>query len=337
MMQISENISLKDRHTFHVQAKARYWADFSSVEELEKILEDKRFDNLRRFVVGGGSNLIFDGDFDGLLLHSSISGIEIIGEDEDNVFVRAGSGMVWDDFVAYAVDRGWCGAENLSGIPGNVGATPVQNIGAYGAEAGKIIASAETFNLETHKNETISHDDCHFGYRDSIFKHEFRNKYVICYVTFCLSKRFVPNIRYGDVAAKIEEKGGINLKNIRQTILEIRHEKLPDPDITGNAGSFFMNPVIDPELYLKLKSEYPDIPGWKQDDGKYKVSAAWCIEKTGWKGKTLGNAGVHSRQALVLINAGNATSDDIKNLYGKIQEDVLNLFGISLHPEVLFV
>ena len=336
-MQLSENISLKDKHTFHIQAKTNYWADFQSSDDLKILLSDKRFKEIPVFVIGSGSNLLFSGDFHGLLLHSAIDSLEIVCEDSLSVLVRVGSGVIWDDLVAETVKRGWSGAENLSGIPGEVGATPVQNIGAYGTEVGSLIVSVEALNRDSLRMETFSHYDCQFNYRDSIFKNDLKNKYVICHVTFCFSKVFEPNISYGDVSERVMKIGEITLDNIRHTILKIRREKLPDPDVTGNAGSFFKNPVISSGQYQKLKETYPDIPGWKQDSGQVKVSAAWLIEKAGWKGGRFGNAGVHDKQALVLINTGNATSTEIIGLSEIIMEDVQKIFDIALHPEVLII
>jgi UDP-N-acetylmuramate dehydrogenase len=336
-MLLLQNISIKERHTFHIQAKTRYWAEFSNLDDLKDIFTDKRFYGLPCLSIGSGSNLLFSCDYPGLLLHSAIKSFEILSENNDQVLVRTGSGIVWDDFVAEVVKNGWSGAENLSGIPGEVGAVPVQNIGAYGTEARKVIFSVEAFNREKLKMETFSFDDCRFGYRDSIFKHELKNKYVVCYVIFRLSKYFVPDLSYGDIAARVKAKGEISVGNLRKTILEIRSEKLPDPEVTGNAGSFFMNPVITSEQYKELKSTYPDIKGWIQDSANVKISAAWCIEKAGWKGGSIGNAGVHESQALVLINKGNATSSEIIRLSEKIMDDVKKIFNISLHPEVMII
>mgnify|MGYP001408417339 CR=1 FL=1 len=336
-MLVLENCSLKDRHTFHIDAKARYWADFETSEDLCKILRNETFLNIPKLPVGGGSNLLFTRDFPGLLLHSNIHSIELVQCYPDSVLVRVGSGVVWDDFVSYAVGKGWSGVENLSGIPGEVGATPVQNIGAYGAEAKDTIALVEALNLETLQIQRFSNADCRFGYRDSIFKHELNNRFVVCYVTYKLSTVLNENIRYGDMDRRIQEKGGITVQNIRNAVLEIRSEKLPDPSVTGNAGSFFMNPEIQADKYQRLKESWPEIPGWVLANGRIKVSAAWCIDQTGWKGKSLGNAAVHDRQALVLVNPGNATAADITALSDRIIHDVKAKFDIDLHPEVLFV
>lgn len=336
-MLLLENCSLKHKHTFHLDLKTRYWADFESVEELHNILTDRTFQQLPVLPVGGGSNLLFTADFPGLLVHSAIKTMELIEESSDYVLIRVGSGVVWDDFVAHAVRQGWSGAENLSGIPGEVGASPVQNIGAYGAEAKDLVVSVEALNRKRCIMETFSHEACEFGYRESIFKKALKDQYVVCYVTFRLSTIFFPNMAYGDVATRVRMKGEPTPDILRQTILEIRGEKLPDPNITGNAGSFFMNPVITTNQYQALKQTYPDIPGWVLDEGRVKVSAAWCIEKTGWKGRQLGHVGVHPRQPLVLINLGEASAAEVIALSDKIRADVETLFGLSLKPEVLFI
>lgn len=336
-MQILKNISLKDKHTFHIQSYADYWADFKSIVELKSLLSEEEIKGLPVFAIGSGSNLLFNGNFNGILVHSDIKTIELISENETNVIVRVGSGYVWDELVSEFVEKGWSGAENLSGIPGEVGASPVQNIGAYGIEVSNLIESVEALNIKTQKLEIFSHDECKFGYRDSIFKNEFKNQFIVCYVTFILSKAFQPNILYGEVSAKLLEKGEINLKNIRQAILEIRKSKLPEPDITGNAGSFFKNPIINSCHYKELKEIYPEMPVWIQESGDFKVSAAWLIEKSGWKGARLGNAGVHDKQALVIVNSGNATSSEIIKLSERIIEDIFRIFNISLIPEVIII
>jgi UDP-N-acetylmuramate dehydrogenase len=336
-MLVLENYPLKDKHTFHMDVKSRYWADFKTPKDLRKILSDKMFDGFPLLTIGGGSNLLFTKDYPGLLLHSTIKTIELIKEENQSILVRVGSGMVWDDFVAYAVEKGWSGVENLSGIPGEVGASPVQNIGAYGVEAKDTVEIVEALNLDTLKMECFSNLDCRFGYRSSIFKQELKDKFVVCYVTYRLSNILNENITYGDIAARVQKKGGINLQNIRQTILEIRAEKLPDPAVTGNAGSFFMNPEINADMYQTLKKTWPQILGWPLNTGKIKISAAWCIDQAGWKGKSLGNAAVHNHQALVLVNPGHATASDIISLSDQIIHDVKSMFDIDLHPEVLFI
>jgi UDP-N-acetylmuramate dehydrogenase len=335
-MPVFENIQLRNRHTFHMDAFTRYWADYESVEELCMLLKDRRFEQLPKFPVGGGSNLLFTKDYPGLLLHSVLKTIETT-EFADTVQVRVGSGVVWDDLVAFAVEHSWSGLENLSGIPGEVGASPVQNIGAYGSEAKDSIELVEALNIETLELKTFTNSDCQFGYRNSIFKNELKNKFIVCYVTYSLSKHFKPNIKYGDLIERMEKAGGVNLKNVRNAILEIRGSKLPDPNLIGNAGSFFMNPEIPTIQFESLKQRFPEIPSWPLDNDRVKVSAAWCIDKAGWKGKSLGNAAVHDKQALVLVNPGKAAAIDILNLSEHIIQDVETTFGITLHPEVIFI
>lgn len=336
-MQVIENCALKDKNTFHIDVRSRYWIDFETDQELRKILSDKTFKIFPILSVGGGSNLLFTGDFPGILLHSVIRTIELIREDDQSVYIRVGSGVVWDDFVTYAVENGWSGIENLSGIPGEVGASPVQNIGAYGAEVKDSIVTVEAMNRESLAMETFSNADCEFGYRSSIFKHTLKNQFVVCYVTYRLLKICGSNIKYDDLAVRVKKIGETNLQNIRKALLEIRGEKLPDPAVTGNAGSFFLNPEISAAHYRLLKETWPQIPCWPLDNGKFKVSAAWCIDQAGWKGKSLGNAAVHSLQALVLVNQGNAAAADIIALSDRIILDVKTKFGIVLFPEVLFI
>lgn len=320
-----------------MEASTRFWADFESVEELCNLLKDKRFIEYPKFSIGGGSNLLFTRDYPGLLLHSTLHSIDSTECANGNVLVRAGSGVLWDDLVDYTVEHGLSGLENLSGIPGEVGASSIQNIGAYGSEAKDSIELVEALELETLEMKSFSNVDCKFGYRDSIFKKDLKNKFIVCYVTYNLSKVFIPNLKYGDLNERMEKAGGISLKNVRKAILEIRNSKLPDPQIIGNAGSFFMNPEISKIQFEKLKIKFPDMPYWPLSEDRVKVSAAWCIDKAGWKGKKLGNAAVHDKQALVLVNPGNAVAADIINLSDRIMEDVKAQFGIQLHPEVIFI
>lgn len=336
-MPLFENMPLRNKHTFHMEAVSRYWADFESVDELRMLLQDNRFRDMPKFPVGGGSNLLFTKDYPGLLLHSSLKNMDPTLLSNGNVLVRAGSGVVWDDLVAYAVQNGWSGLENLSGIPGEVGASPVQNIGAYGSEAKDCIVSVEAMDLESMEMKTFNNADCRFGYRDSCFKNDLKNKFIVCYVTYSLSINFIPNIKYGDLNAHMERAGGASLINVRKAVLEIRASKLPDPDLIGNAGSFFMNPEIPLSQFETLRSNFPEIPNWPLGNGLVKVSAAWCIDKAGWKGKSLGNAAVHDKQALVLVNPGKASASDIIRLSERIVQEVHAVFGITLHPEVLFI
>ena len=285
--------------------------------------------------MGGGSNLLFLNNFSGTVLHSVIDNINIVAEDDNSVSVRVGSGVVWDDFVAYCVEKGWWGVENLSLIPGEVGASAVQNIGAYGVEVKDVLQSIEAISVDDLSKRIFTNAECNYAYRDSIFKKSLKGKYVITYVTYRLSKKANPNIGYGALKSVLAENP--SLKEIRDAIIAVRNSKLPDPKVYGNAGSFFMNPVIPMEQFVALQSRYPDIPSYPASDGYIKVPAGWLIEKSGWKGKSLGNAAVYEKQALVLINRGGATGMEIKHLADTVIADIKEIFGITLHAEVNYI
>ena len=285
--------------------------------------------------MGGGSNLLFLNNYSGTVLHSVIDNINIVAEDDNSVSVRVGSGVVWDDFVAYCVEKGWWGVENLSLIPGEVGASAVQNIGAYGVEVKDVLQSIEAISVDDLSKRIFTNAECNYGYRDSIFKNSLKGKYVITYVTYRLSKKANPNIGYGALKSVLAENP--SLKEIRDAIIAVRNSKLPDPKVYGNAGSFFMNPVIPMEQFVALQSRYPDIPSYPASDGYIKVPAGWLIEKSGWKGKSLGNAAVYEKQALVLINRGGATGMEVKHLADTVIADIKEIFGITLHAEVNYI
>lgn len=285
--------------------------------------------------MGGGSNLLFLNNYSGTVLHSVIDNINIVAEDDNSVSVRVGSGVVWDDFVAYCVEKGWWGVENLSLIPGEVGASAVQNIGAYGVEVKDVLQSIEAISVDDLSKRIFTNAECNYAYRDSIFKKSLKGKYVITYVTYRLSKTANPNIGYGALKSVLSENP--SLKEIRDAIIAVRNSKLPDPKVYGNAGSFFMNPVIPMEQFVALQSRYPDIPSYPASDGYIKVPAGWLIEKSGWKGKSLGNTAVYEKQALVLINRGGATGMEVKHLADTIIEDIKEIFGITLHAEVNYI
>ena len=285
--------------------------------------------------MGGGSNLLFLNNFSGTVLHSVIDNINIVAEDDNSVSVRVGSGVVWDDFVAYCVEKGWWGVENLSLIPGEVGASAVQNIGAYGVEVKDVLQSIEAISVDDLSKRIFTNAECNYAYRDSIFKKSLKGKYVITYVTYRLSKKANPNIGYGALKSVLAENP--SLKEIRDAIIAVRNSKLPDPKVYGNAGSFFMNPVIPMEQFVALQSRYPDIPSYPASDGYIKVPAGWLIEKSGWKGKSLGNAAVYEKQALVLINRGGATGMEVKHLADTVIADIKEIFGITLHAEVNYI
>lgn len=318
-------------NTFQINAKASEYMDYSSVEELQSFIP--QLAGKKVLHIGGGSNLLFLNDFDGVVLHSSIKGLEVVAKTDKTVDVRVGSGVVWDDFVQTAVENGWYGIENLSLIPGEVGASAVQNIGAYGVEAKDAITEVETVDLTDGKISTISNDECRYGYRSSIFKNDWKGRFAITHVTYRLSLTFSPVLEYGNLCAFFPDEHQMTPEKLRKCIIGIRKQKLPDPEITGNAGSFFMNPVIPESQFNYLKSKYPQIPSYKAVNG-VKVPAGWLIEQCGWKGRSLGNAAVHDKQALVLVNKGGATGKDVLHLSNVIREDVKNKFGISIHPEV---
>lgn len=287
-------------------------------------------------VIGGGSNLLFTQDFDGNVLHPQMSGIEVRRDDDESVLLRCGAGEVWDDVVAYAVEHGYYGMENLSLIPGEVGASAVQNIGAYGAEAKDVIYAIEAIDIATGEGRIFFNDDCAYGYRESKFKSEWKGKYVITYVTYRLSKTFTPHLDYGNLHTVLAEKGIVapTAADVRQAVIEIRESKLPDVKVEGNAGSFFKNPVVSREKYEALLADYPNMPHYNVDAEHEKIPAGWMIDQCGWKGKTLGRAGVHSKQALVLVNKGGATGSEIVALCEAVRKDVYDKFGVHISPEV---
>ncbi len=286
-------------------------------------------------VIGGGSNLLFTGDFDGTVLHSAIKGVEASTEG-GAVLLRCGSGETWDDIVGFCIDHGWYGAENLSLIPGDVGASAVQNIGAYGAEVKDLIWNVEAVDIHSGLKVVLSSKDCQYGYRDSKFKKEWKNKYFITAVTYRLSEMFTPQLDYGNIREQLAAKGieQPTAKQLREVIIGIRQSKLPDPKVEGNAGSFFVNPVVSHEKYRELAMIYPGMPHYRINDEQEKIPAGWLIERCGWKGKTRGAAGVHDKQSLVLVNKGGATGKDILALCEAVRHDVLERFGISIQTEV---
>lgn len=331
-MKIINNCPLKERHTFGMDVKADRLIEFANEDELKSALTGAVKPLL---FMGGGSNLLFLNNYSGTVLHSVIDNINIVAEDDNSVSVRVGSGVVWDDFVAYCVEKGWWGVENLSLIPGEVGASAVQNIGAYGVEVKDVLQSIEAISVDDLSKRIFTNAECNYAYRDSIFKKSLKGKYVITYVTYRLSKKANPNIGYGALKSVLAENP--SLKEIRDAIIAVRNSKLPDPKVYGNAGSFFMNPVIPMEQFVALQSRYPEIPSYPASDGYIKVPAGWLIEKSGWKGKSLGNAAVYEKQALVLINRGGATGMEVKHLADTIIEDIKEIFGITLHAEVNYI
>ena len=335
MVRIYENIELAARNSFGVAARAKRLVEFDEAEDLMQIFADENIANDRWVVLAGGNNTLFTHDFDGTLICPQNCGIEIVATEGDIVHVRIGAGVEWDDAVAWSVEQGLWGIENLSLIPGKSGAAPVQNIGAYGTEVKDVIEKVEMFCPATMNTLILSNPYCEFGYRDSIFKRTLKGRVIITSITIRLSRTPNPRLRYGDVQQRVDELGGPTLANIREAIVAIRSHKLPDPKVTGNAGSFFKNPVVERELADKLLAEYPDMPLYPAaEEGKAKLAAGWLIDRAGWKGAREGRVGVHDRQALVLINLGGATGAEVMELAYRIVEDVKSRFGVELSPEV---
>ena len=341
--------SLLAHNTFGIDAKCKRFLEYSSVEEAQQIVAGLTDADKPLLILGGGSNLLLTGDYQGTVLHSSIMGVEVLGNGElaaaehddallnpEFVFLRCGSGEVFDDVVAYAVEHGYHGAENLSIIPGEVGASAVQNIGAYGVEAKDIIYKVEAVEIAMGRVVVFDNQDCHYSYRQSRFKHEWKDKYLVTHVVYRLSRSFVPDLDYGNIRASLAAKHIENptAQQLRDVIIEIRNAKLPDPKVQGNAGSFFMNPIVEKAMFEELAAQYPGIPHYTIDGEHEKIPAGWMIDQCGWKGKSLGRAGVHDKQALVLVNRGGATGREIVNLCETIRKDVKQKFGIDIHPEV---
>lgn len=331
-----KNYNLLNHNTFGISGNCRRFVEFDNVDELQTCVRSITAEDKPLLIIGGGSNLLLTRDFPGLVLHSAIMRREVVKESEGKVWLRCGSGETWDDIVAYAVEKGWYGAENLSLIPGEVGASAVQNIGAYGAEAKDLITKVEAVEIATGNVVEFSNEDCRYSYRQSRFKNEWKDHYVITYVTYCFSLDFCPDLDYGNIRHSLEEQGisKPTAQQLRQTIINIREAKLPDPKVTGNAGSFFMNPVVGRDVYERLAAQHEGMPHYVVDADHIKIPAGWMIEQCGWKGASLGRAGVHDRQALVLVNRGGATGEEVVTLYKRIIEDVRAKFGIEIHPEV---
>lgn len=336
MLRIQENFPLKPLNTFGVEAFCTWFAEVSAEEDLVQLFSDERWKTVDRLILGGGSNVLFTKDFDGLVIKMSISGLNSSRSDVGDVIVEAGAGVVWSEFVTYCVDNGFAGVENLSLIPGSVGASPVQNIGAYGVELRDVFRSCRIYDIATGRFSELSADDCGFGYRDSIFKRETKGNVVITRVTFKLTVNREVNISYGVIASELDKRSidRPTIKDVSEVVSEIRLSKLPDPAIIGNAGSFFKNPVVDAGHFEHLKSIFPDIVHFSLPDATEKLAAGWMIEKAGWKGRQLGETGTWKNQALVLVNHGNATGSAIYELSTRIISDVETLFGVRLEREV---
>jgi UDP-N-acetylmuramate dehydrogenase len=335
-MKIEINKSLKNENTFGIDVKALQYVKIYDEEELKFLFSLSEFRKEKKLVLGGGSNILLTEDFNGIVIKNAIPGIKIIYEDNDSVLIKAGAGVVWNDLVLFSVEKNLGGIENLILIPGTVGAAPIQNIGAYGAELKDCFHSLKGIYINSCEESVFEKDDCRFGYRDSIFKNELKGKFVITYVLLTLIKNPRPHINYGSIKNELDKlnKVEFTIKDISDVIAGLRKEKLPDPSEIGNAGSFFKNPVVDKEFYLDLKKHFADLPGFSSELDKVKIPAGWLIEKCGWKGKRIKDAGVHTKQALVLVNYGNSTGNDLLSLAGEIKISVYKTFGIELSEEV---
>ena len=333
-MEIHENFHLKSYNTFSIDAKAKFFNSFSFVEELEEIL--MMYSEYPVFILGGGSNILFMKDYGGAVLKNEVKGIELQHEDADYVYVKVGAGENWHQFVLHCIDHNWAGIENLSLIPGNVGASPIQNIGAYGVELDDVFWSLEAFHLFEKRIHTFTREDCEFGYRNSIFKERYKDQFAIISVTFQLKKKPIFHIDYGAITEELEKMGvkDLSIKAVSQAVINIRSSKLPDPQKIANAGSFFKNPEVPTEKYEALKLQFPNIVAYPLAKGTAKLAAGWMIEQCGWKGYRKGDAGCHAKQALVLVNYGNATGKEIFDLSEEILQSVKNKFGVVLEREV---
>lgn len=332
MIEQYTDVSLLKRNTFGIEAKAARLVEFSSADALVDFLAGGFAGN--SLVIGGGSNLLFVGDFDGTVFHSTIMDIDVVGESADDVLLRVGSGVNWDALVAYTVEKGWCGLENLSLIPGEVGASAVQNVGAYGVEAGDLIEKVETVRIADAVACSFTKADCDFAYRHSIFKAAEKGRHIVTYVTYRLQKSACFKLSYGNLKDKVEELGGATLANVRRAVCEIREAKLPNPEQVGSAGSFFMNPIVDAAKAAVLKEVYPAMPQYALADGSVKLSAGWLIEQCGWKQTPHEHVGVYRHQALVVVNLGGATGREVLDFAQAVVASVKEKFGVCLNMEV---
>ena len=338
-MIIQKDVQLKPFNTFGIEATAKYFIEVSSIEQLQEILQNPDYQSTERLILGGGSNMLLTKDFEGLVIKIAIKGFEVVNENEDNIWLKVGAGVVWHDLVLQCVNQNYAGMENLSLIPGTVGAAPMQNIGAYGIEIKEVFEELQALELATGEIKNFDKAMCNFGYRESIFKHEAKGKYIILNVTFKLNKRPTFHIEYGAIKDTLAEMNisEMSIKSMSDAVIHIRQSKLPNPAEIGNAGSFFKNPEIPNSQFETLKAQFPTIPSYPVSDTTTKVPAGWLIEQAGWKGQRFGNVGVHAKQALVLVNYGGGKGEEIKDLSQKIQASIKEKFGIQLSVEVNFI
>lgn len=334
-MIMEQKYSLLSHNTFGIDVSAARFLEYFSVDELKRLIDSGQVTS-PYLHIGGGSNLLFTKDYEGTVLHSRIEGIEVVHETDDEIVVRVGAGVIWDDFVDYCVKRSWYGAENLSLIPGEVGAAAVQNIGAYGVEVKDLIVRVETLNMEG-KERVYDVSECGYSYRESIFKHPANKDIFVTYVNFKLNKKEHYALDYGTIRRELEKYSTLTLETVRRVIIAIREDKLPDPRVMGNAGSFFMNPIVSRAKFEELQNIYPHMPFYEVDSSRIKIPAGWMIDQCGWKGKALGPAAVHDKQALVLVNCGGAKGKDIIALSDAVRASVRERFGIDIYPEVNFI
>lgn len=336
MPNIAENKNLKEYNTFGIEASCRYFAEVNSIEDFQKIIIQPAFRNNDRLIIGGGSNILFTKDFKGIVLKNNIKGKEIVIEDDTNVVVKIGAGESWHGFVMWCIEKGFYGVENLSLIPGCVGASPMQNIGAYGVEIKEVFEELEAYDINTGAKRVFNKEECKFGYRESVFKHELKNQYLIASVSYRLKKHSEVNVSYGAITTELQSAGINNpgIKDVSDAVIRIRQSKLPDPAVTGNAGSFFKNPEVNSEKHSQLKTNFPELVAYALANGNYKLAAGWLIEQAGLKGYQHNGAAVHSKQALVLINNGHASGADVLELSGYVLQKVFDKFGVRLEREV---
>lgn len=333
---IKKDYRLQPLNTFGIDVTAKYFAEVSNEDQARNIFNSEEFKSNPHLILGGGSNVLFTENFNGLVIKNNIEGIEVINESDSEVFVKAGAGVVWHDFVLFCIEKGWNGIENLSLIPGSVGASPMQNIGAYGVEIKEIFEELEAIHIETGEIHYFNNAQCEFGYRESVFKRKLKGQYFISRVTYRLSKTPKFNTSYGAIEAELEQMGvkELTAKSISAAVVAIRESKLPNPKEIGNSGSFFKNPVVDNEFFHQLKEKHPNIVGYPSGDHHTKLAAGWLIDQAGWKGKTINNYGVHKNQALVLVNYGGAAGKDIFQLSEDILNSVYTTYGVQLEREV---
>lgn len=334
-MQIQHNFSLKNHNTFGIEAKAKQFVAVHSIADLKSVLDENPAE--KKFILGGGSNMLLTQDVDALVIHVDLKGKKIIKEDADFVWVESQAGENWHEFVLWTINQNFGGLENMSLIPGNVGTTPVQNIGAYGTEMKDTFVSCDAMNIASHEMRTFYKEDCNFGYRESIFKHEAKDQYIITSGIFKLTKtNHKINTSYGDITKELENQNITNptLKDVSNAVIAIRQSKLPDPAALGNSGSFFKNPIISRTLFNEVKAKFPEIKHYDVSETEVKVPAGWLIEQAGFKGKRFGDAGIHKNQALVLVNYGNATGQEILNVSKDIQKTIFEKYGIAIEAEV---